>query len=186
MSIRTRLALVALGLAVAAPLGAQTTPLRDGFFIGFGFGGAGGEVSGNTDASGGTGYLILGGTLSQKVRLAGEFQGFSPKDDDQSTYGTSTVSVLYYPSARGNFFLKGGIGAAEVSLKVPGPDGTGIGLGTAFGAGYDFRIGRKFSITPQLTFFGGGTGDIKDDDNNVIGNDVNFGVVSFSVGVVFH
>ncbi|HTK55703.1 MAG TPA: hypothetical protein VL295_02685, partial [Gemmatimonadales bacterium] len=126
------------------------------------------------------------GTLSQKVRLAGEFQGFSPKNDDESTYGTSTVSVLYYPSARGNFFLKGGIGAAEVSLKVPGPDGTGIGLGTAFGAGYDFRIGRKFSITPQFTVFGGRTGDIEDDDGNVLRNDVEFGIATLSVGVVFH
>lgn len=186
MSIRTRLALVALGLAIAVPLQAQSAPLRDGFFIGFGFGGGGGEVTGNTDASGGTGWLTLGGTVNQKVRLAADFQGFVPEDDDDANYGVSTFSVLYYPSATGNFFLKGGVGASTVSFSGPGPDGSGVGFGTAFGGGYDFRVGRKISITPQITFLGGRTGDIEDDDGNPIANDVKFGVVSFSVGVVFH
>lgn len=188
MSIRTRTlgAITPLVLVVAASLSAQEMPQRQGFFIGLGLGGGGGEVSGNTDANGGTGWLTLGGTVSQKLRLAADFQGFTPKDNGDANYATSTFAALWYPSARGNFFLKGGVGAAEVSIHRPGPDGSGVGFGSVVGAGYDFRVGRKISITPQFTMFGGGTGDIKDGDGNVLANDVNFGIATLSVGVVFH
>lgn len=167
--LRTRttgaLALVLLALG-AAPAAAQSAPHREKFFIGGG--GGGGEVSGNADVSGGMGWLTLGGTVSPKVRLAADFE------------------VLYYPSARGNFFLKGGIGASQVAFTGPGPDGTGFGFGTVLGAGYDWRLGRKISLTPQFTIFGGRTGDIEDDDGIPIANDVEFGVATFSIGVVFH
>lgn len=172
--------------SLATPLSGQDRPLRQGFFIGFGAGGGGGEVSGNPNANGGGGWITLGGTVNQKLRLAADFEGFATDDNDDVTYGTSTFTALWYPSARGNFFLKGGIGAAGVSIKVPGPDGSGTGLGSVLGAGYDFRVGQKISITPQFTFFGGSTGDVKDDDGNVLRNDVAFGVAMLSVGVVFH
>jgi hypothetical protein len=190
MSTRSKssrsLVLTTLFALLAFPLAAQTLPHRQGFFIGFGLGGGGGEVSGNTNANGGTGWLTLGGTVNQKLRLAADFEGFSPNGSGSSNYGTSTFTALWYPSARGNFFLKGGVGAAEVSLSLPGPDGNGVGFGSVLGAGYDLRVGRKISITPQFTLFGGSTGDIKDSDGNVLANDVNFGVATLSVGIVFH
>jgi hypothetical protein len=187
MSFRTKLLTGVLAGAVlmgSSPLAAQGGG-RDGFFIGLGFGGGGGEVTGNTDASGEMGWLTLGGTLSPKVRLAADFNSLTV-DGGSETVGTSTLSVLYYPSARGNFFLKGGIGASVVNLHVSGPDGSGVGAGTIFGAGYDIRVGRNISITPQLSFFGGRTGDIEDDDGNAIANDVKFGMGTLSVGVVLH
>lgn len=187
MSFQSRLALVALGLAVAGPLQAQSTPHREGFFIGFGFGGGGGSVTGQgDDVNGGTGWLTLGGTVSPKLRLAADFQGFSPDKNDDLEIGTSSFAALWYPRASGNLFLKGGVGAAEVSIHGPGPDGSGVGFGTVLGLGYDIRVGRKISITPQFTVFGGRTGDIEDDDGNVLRNDVEFGVATLSVGVVFH
>lgn len=179
-------AALAAFLLSTSTLAAQDAPRRDGFFIGFGLGGGGGELSGDVDAEGGVGYLTLGGTLSQKVRLAGDFTAFVPEEDEDASYGTSTVAVLFYPSARGNFFMKGGVGASTVSFKGPGPDGTGVGFGAIWGAGYDFRIGKNFSITPQLSFFGGQTGDVEDEDGNVIANDVHFGFGALTVGVTFH
>jgi hypothetical protein len=185
MSIRSKLltgAMLAASFIGTSSLEAQG---RQGLFIGFGAGGGGGQVSGNTDASGESGYLMLGGTVSPRVRLAGEFNSLQV-DEGSETVGTSTVSVLYYPSARGNFFVKGGLGASVVTLKVAGPDGTGVGAGVSLGAGYDLRLGRNFSITPQLTYFGGRTGDIEDDDGNPIANDVEFGMATLSIGLVFH
>lgn len=187
MSFRAHGALIGLALLTAAPLAAQSAPHREGFFIGFGFGGGGGSVTGEgDDVNGGTGWLTLGGTVSPKVRLAADFQGFSPNDNDDLTTGTSTFAVLWYPKAQGNLFLKGGVGASEVSIHGPGPDGTGVGFGTVLGLGYDWRVGRKISLTPQFTIFGGRTGDIEDDDGNPLRNDVEFGVATFSIGVVFH
>jgi hypothetical protein len=183
--VRSLLAALPLFL-FGIPLLAQDLPRREGFFIGFGFGGGGGEVSGNTDASGGTGWLTLGGTVSQKVRLAGDFTGFSEGEDGSLVVGTSTVAVLFYPTVRSNFFLKGGVGLASASYTGPGPDAYGGGFGSLVGAGYDIRLGKNFSITPQFTFFGGQTGDLKDDDGDPILNDVSFGIATLSVGVVFH
>jgi len=182
---RTAAGLFLLALT-ALPALAQSAPHRQGFFIGFGLGGGGGQVSGNDNVNGGSGWLTLGGTLSPKVRLAGDFQGFSPNDNSDFEMGTSTVAVLFYPSAGGNFFLKGGVGAAEVSISGPGPDGSGIGFGSMMGAGYDIMVGKKISITPQFTIFGGKTGDIEDSGGTPIANDVDFGVATFSIGVVFH
>ena len=186
MSYRTTLALVALGLAVAGPLQAQSSPHREGFFIGFGFGGGGGEVTGEPDAEVGGGWLTLGGTLSPKVRLAADFQGYAIGPSEDVVVGTSTLAVLWYPSAQGNFFLKGGVGAANVNITQAGPDGSGIGFGTVMGVGYDWRVGKKISLTPQFTMFGGRTGDVEDDDGNPIRNDVKFGMATLSIGVVFH
>src|SRR5688572_9581100 len=118
MSFRTKLIVGAFMGAVligSTPLAAQSSG-REGFFIGFGFGGGGGEVSGDAEAEGGTGWLTLGGTISPKVRLAADFNAMSVEGADELTIGTSTVSVLFYPAERGNFFLKGGIGAATVAM----------------------------------------------------------------------
>jgi hypothetical protein len=184
--LRSILALLTLTLA-AFPLAAQDAPLREGFFIGFGFGGGGGTVAGDDDASGGAGWLTLGGTVSPKIRLAADFEGFAPDaNGGDVTLGTSTFAVLFYPSATSNFFLKGGVGASSVTIDGPGPDGTGVGFGNVFGLGFDARVGRKVSVTPQLTWFGGRTGDIEDDDGNPVANDVGFGVAALSIGVVFH
>ena len=168
----------------AAPLAAQSSAHRQGFFIGFGFGGGGGQISGNDNVRGSAGWLTLGGTLSPHVRLAADIEGFTPSISSQFDVGTSTVAVLVYPSARGNFFLKGGVGAAEASMSSP--DGSGIGFGTVVGAGYDIMVGKKISITPQFTIFGGKTGDIETSGGTPIANDVDFGVATFSIGVVFH
>lgn len=176
----------ALALIVTAvPSVAQNEPLRKGFFIGFGMGGGGGEMSGPGQSDGGMGWLTLGGTVSQKIRLAADYEVQVP-DGSAFTLGTSTLAVLFYPTRRSNFFLKGGVGAALANYNGNGPDGTGIGFGSVLGIGYDFRIGKKISITPQFTTFGGRTGDIEDDDGNFIANDVVFNASTLSVGVVFH
>lgn len=187
MYFRPRSLLVLLVLAIAAlPLSAQASH-RKGFFIGFGFGGGGGTVDNDENVDGGMGWITLGGTVSPRVRLAADFEGMVPKGDNSDfSLGTSTFSALYYPSVTSNFFLKGGIGAATVTYTGAGPNGSGTGFGGVFGAGFDMMVGKKVSITPQLTFFGGSTGDIRDDDGTFVANDVHFGMAALSIGVVFH
>jgi len=178
-------AVVTLG---ALPLAAQSAAShRHGFFIGFGLGGGGGTVENDDNADGGMGWLTLGGTISPRLRLAADFEGMTPKGDNADyTLGTSTFAALYYPSVTSNFFMKAGIGAATVAYTGPGPNGNGTGLGGVFGAGFDMMVGQKVSITPQLTFFGGSTGDIRADDNTFVANDVHFSMATLSIGVVFH
>ena len=183
--LRSWLTLAVLTLG-ALPLSAQASH-RKGFFIGFGFGGGGGTVDSDENVNGGMGWITLGGTITPRLRLAADFEGMVPKGDNADfSLGTSTFAALYYPSVTSNFFLKGGIGAATVSYTGPGPNGNGTGLGGVVGAGFDMMVGKKVSITPQLTFFGGSTGDIRAEDNTLVANDVHFSMATLSIGVVFH
>src|SRR4051812_44784687 len=92
-----------------------------GFWIGFGVGG-GTNLSEGLDGKrlgGGAGYLRLGGTVSQRVLLG--FDGvFWGRDQSGNTIarGNGSFAMLFYPSARGGGFLKGGLGWANISRET--------------------------------------------------------------------
>lgn len=156
-------------LAVAALLAstsvhAQGRPqTREGFFISFGLGyGSLGCEDCADRVSGGSGYLALGGTLSQKVTLGGEVTGWGKSENDVTlTFGTVGPVIRFYPSATGGFFLKGGVGLATLELDLGQFSGTATGAGLVLGLGYDGRVGRNFSLTPFFDLvsgtFDGGT-----------------------------
>lgn len=195
--VRSALVVLLLG-APTAPLAAQdigpmsSGPERSGFFFGLGFGGGSARldcnICDNEPDNGGAGWLTVGGTISPKLRLAGDFNAWT-KDENGTTasFGTGTFSALFYPSAAGNLFLKAGVGYSVTKFKDKslGLDAQGGGFGGVLGAGYDLRVGRSISITPQLTFFGGSTGDVKDGSFTVL-QDSKFNVAALSVGIVFH
>ena len=148
-------------LLVASPVWAQVAEpaARRGFWIGFGFGHGslgcdecGGEREGSL-----SGNLRLGGTLSQKVLLGFETNGWY-KDEGGATLtmGNASAVVIFYPSQTGGFHLKGGLGVSRLELDL---DGFGrlseTGAGALLGIGYDFRVGRNFSLTPYLNGLGG-------------------------------
>lgn len=140
---------------------AQTRHRHDGFWIGFGIGG-GVNTAANLDDSqrgGGAAYLRLGGTLSQKWLLGGELSLWGRQED--TLLGDNSVSLMrsnvtftamFFPSENGGFFLKGGLGGANVELQVGGLKVSEQGLGTTLGAGYDVRLGRNLYLTPNLDF----------------------------------
>ena len=73
-----------------------------------------------------------------------------------------------------------------LSSTSTGAEGVGIGFGSVWGLGYDFRLGKTISLTPQFTTFGGRTGNIEDGYGNFIADDVAFGAATLSLGIVFH
>src|SRR3972149_3788109 len=136
-SLSVALLLVA---SLAGHLGAQGHPqTREGFWIsfGFGYGSIGCEDCNNADrVSGGSAYLSMGGTLSQRLLLGGEANGWSREE------GNVTVSIanigpvlVFYPAAQGGFFLKGGLGLASAGLGIGRVSGRGAGGGRTRGAG---------------------------------------------------
>lgn len=175
MSSSRRIAIAAtvliLGLS-ASPLHAQSTdPERRGFWIGFGFGyGSLGCEGCDSREGGASGYLKLGGTPSQKVQVGFESAGWT-KDEDGATltYGDAVAIVQFYPSEKGRFYLKGGLGLAYTELKVDLGGGLTLtedqtGFGTTLGLGYDARLGRKLNLTPSITWqfgaFDGGNANL--------------------------
>lgn len=141
---------------------AQHPQTRQGFWIGFGlgFGSLGLSCTGCSSInreSGVSGYLKMGGTVSDKLLLGGETNGWSKKIQGTTvTAGNLSFTAYYYPAPANGFFLRGGLGFA--SYQEQG-ESAAVGFGMSFGAGYDVRVGTNFSLTPYANFNWGSVGD---------------------------
>jgi hypothetical protein len=142
---------VAVGLVfTASPLDAQER-VRDGFWGGVG-GGVGFNLTENSEGERLTGFSAFaraGWALTPSWLVAGDVIGwFYSQDEVDLRRGFLGGSVLFYPSATGGFYLKGGIGGAfaDVSAGVAS-DGTTWGFGWTLGFGYDIRLGDTFNLT---------------------------------------
>ena len=171
-------------------LAAQRPQVREGFWISFGVGA--GKLSWDCDgctkedANGPTGFLRLGGTPSDKVLLGAEFNGWSlDVGAADVTAGYGAFTVYWYPSAAGGIFLKGGLGGASWQKKDAITTVGSSSGAVLFGMGYDWRVGRKISISPMLTLWSSTKADLRDNDVTV---DTGFrhGGANLQVGITFH
>lgn len=154
----TSLALLLIA-TLAAPVQAQGNPqTREGFFISFGFGfGSLGCDDCDERESGGNGYLRMGGTLSQRLLIGGEVNGWSKTQGDATlTVGNVGPVLIFYPSANGGFFLKAGLGLANASLELGSVTVEESGVGLTLGLGFDARVGRNFALTPYFDIVSSG------------------------------
>ncbi len=191
------LVLFATLLGLATTLGAQGRHpnARQGFWVGFGFGS--GSVgldctSCNTDrVSAPSGYIRAGGTLSPKLLLGGESNGWVHHEGDvDESVGYGSFIVMLYPSRTGAFYLKFGFGG----MKYHGQQGTGPGStldasapAGSFGLGYEFRLGRNFSMVPYLNSLASSAVTLKQDGVPVsTGEDIKITLVQFGLGVTWH
>jgi hypothetical protein len=196
-------------LVGAGELSAQNSHIREGFWIGFGLGGASlsggcddvGSTAGFCDAVGerqGTfaGYLMMGGTLSPHLRLGGEaytlvglrdFALGTPSGENTVTFANNlALTLYYYPIVQNGLFLKGGAGTSwYVEAESSDLDWEVWGLGFLLGVGYDLRIGRTLSLTPSFTFGWGGAGDLKS-QGATVGENWRQTYFSLALGLTFH
>ena len=132
--------------------------LRQGFWIsgglGVGFYHLGCDSCSFDGATDKSGNLRMGGTVSQKVLLGGEMMGWTHYENGIDEWaGALTAVVLYYPSATGGLFLKGGLGVGGYDESGYGWEGTATGFALSGGAGYDLRLASNFSVTPFCNGF---------------------------------
>jgi len=152
--MRTAVVLSFLTLAIStAPLEAQNR--HEGFWLGFGLGGGSNLDAGAGQKAGGAAYLRLGGAPTPQLLIGGEVLGWG-RSEGNATVGQANLTgdIAFYPSLNGGLFLKVGLGFASTSFQTTlGNVTTTIrdeGLGTTFGAGYDFKLGRNFYLTPNV------------------------------------
>jgi Outer membrane protein beta-barrel domain len=134
---------------------------RRGFWMGIGLG-AGGE---SNDALG-SGYndvsyqptvsFRAGGTVSDRLRLGGEFLSWF---DEQGDAVASVSSVLFvaqlYPISSAGLYLKGGLGAGRNALDFDdGFDVGDTGFAGLLGMGYELRVGRRLFLNPTIDLVG--------------------------------
>lgn len=194
--------LVLLGsLLLSTSLSAQDRPVQEhrGLWGGFGIGGGVNLSDTFEDGSiwGVSGYGRIGGTLNQRVLLAGESSGWlGSRDGVDYTRGNLSLIMLFYPSPRGGLFLKGGVGVGYVTTSISSSttiDGVFYtssvsqskgGFGATAGLGFDVRLGRNIYLVPEVDWF-----------LQVVGseNSAVFGAlpgtnnqIAFSLGLVWH
>ena len=151
--------------------------LRDNWYIGFGVGSGGGNVTvdgqnlsfqdvlrGNGVDSSFTGALqfevgatvrpdLLVGFDVRLIRSQGSTSLFGPSTD-LGVQATDYLAVLtWFPAERG-FFLRGGAGVATMTLDANSrgarSSDTHAGVGALAGLGYAFWLGQHFNLTLNL------------------------------------
>lgn len=194
VSLATLTWLAAASVSAQSP---QSPQMRQGFWIGFGFGGGSAGLSCNTSfdpncanqsrETGFAGYLKMGGTLTPKLLLGGESTGWT-KSESGTTFRLATLAAAayFYPAPATGFFVKGGPGFSVYSASDSTDKESGTGFGFILGAGYDIRVGRNISITPGANFLWGSIGDVKSDLGSTQGLGLKQNVFSFQLGITFH
>jgi hypothetical protein len=165
---------------------------RQGFWIGFGLGG--GSIGANcvdcdSSRTGGvTGFLRLGGTVSQHVLLGGEIDGWGKKQNGVTgSMGFASFIASLYPAANAGFFLQLGLGGMSYTeddgidkVEATAPAGS-------FGLGYDFRVGHMLSVTPFLNALASSAVSFKVNGVSVpSGEDIKLNLVHVGIGLTWH
>ncbi len=103
--------------------------------------------------------LVIGGGLwvagTSSVTLKGNFPG-SPRDGGNASLGLLGVLADYYPNPNEGFHVQGGLGIGTLSfeknvaimtpLNMAVENWSGGGGGAMLGVGYEFWVGKQWSI----------------------------------------
>jgi hypothetical protein len=181
---------ICLLLATVTPVTAQYPSVRQGFWYGFGFGVGKGQVHCSicADQSGTdlTASLRAGGTLSKSWLLGGEFDFWTNSQDLVTRRSWSLSAVgLWYPWPAGGAYAKGGIGITGYHASDSVDVITASRLGLMLGVGYEWRIGKKYSLNPYFNYLYTLPGDLKFNEV-VIADDARISSLQLGVGLVIH
>lgn len=169
--------LLATGLATAAEAQARRSGLWGN--LGLGWGSLGISCDGCSGAdreSALAGNAAIGGTVSPRLLIGVESDGWSKEESGVTLTSWNLSGVAYYYlGEQSGVFLKGGLGVGGWTASASGDSDTESGLGFIVGFGDDLPVGRKISITPALTYrWSEIVGDLKQN------------VVQVTVSVTFH
>jgi hypothetical protein len=140
-------------LSAAGPSSASGQIEREGQWLAFGLGPGFDQIScgvcqGNPKP-GIAGFVRFGGTVSDRLLLGGEFDGWTRGDDGIRQYlGSLSAIALLYAGPAARFHVKGGLGAVGFRASEEGDALTSLSLGLTGGVGYDFPIRENLSLTP--------------------------------------
>jgi len=188
--MRTLTSVLLAAVIIAAPLHAQGYPqTRSGLTVSFGFGS--GSATFDCDGcdtgsqNGGTGYIRLAGTVRPNLIIGGEINGWT-KTQSGATLSVAGLTAVaqWYPNVTGGFFVDAGIGTGSITAEYDIGGGTLTqtqrGVTYQIGAGYDWRVGRNFSLSPYAKYFSVQTGD------NTNGDKLNSNVFHLGLGFTWH
>jgi hypothetical protein len=195
---RLKFSWLALALVLmAVPLGAQTAETashRRGFWMSTGFGGAARRLNceplcGSVPGGGTTFSLSLGGTFRPDVLLGAEIVAWLPANAEfcsclgSDGFAGGMFSVRYYPQARSNLYVSGGLGFGTVIVVRYDLQAEGFALQGS--AGYDLRVARRFSLSPYVSYLQT-LGNKPTIGGTRIEGDVRFSMAQFGLAFTLH
>lgn len=165
---------------------------RQGFWIGFGFGpgsvGFDCASCGSDRTTGGSGYLRLGGTISQSFLLGFEANGWAKSEGGvDDVVATGFLMAHWYPSRNGALYIKFGIGGMSW-VSEDATDELAATAGAAIiGVGYEIRLTRNMSLTPFLNSMASGNAEFELNGQPVTGAaDFKMNMVQAGLGLTWH
>jgi hypothetical protein len=142
----------------------------------------------------GVSVINVGWWLNQRWQLGVDFSG--PDIESVANLGASAfpasfvATAAFYPNQASGFYLKGGAGGSAVFVDIVDEFGTKATAfsagGPAFmaGTGWDFYLGRRFWLTPALTYRYSHPGDLLMAGRTRVAN-WSYSTIDFTVGVRF-
>jgi hypothetical protein len=158
--------------------------------------------------SGPSGSIAIGGAVAPGLVLAGTFSGAAfnaefeggpfahatvtsngrtrtASHNAQGGFGMMGMLVDWYPQPRGGWHtgLAAGVGAVVLTNSADDSDLGGLNFsGSVFG-GYDWALGRKWSLGLQLIASGGTMSKLQTDTDSDHTHDSGYRLAPFSIGV---
>jgi len=150
----------------------SSSPYREGFWIGFGFGpghaqidcsACGPRAAGDPwdGGSGMTVYVAAGGTARPNLLVGGEVNQYlkeSNSSEREASLASASLVAQYYPVKESRVFVRGGAGFGHYSLvsyyyldSFMGRTSAGLssfGYAVQAGVGYDLVLGRRLALVP--------------------------------------
>jgi hypothetical protein len=132
--------------------------------------------------------VTLGKSIGSRVAFGVEVSGAFPSLQTGTRVVASSVAGMarWYPS-ESPFYLKFSVGLSRIRATVISNGQTlselRNGTGIAFGAGYDFRVGRSLALTPYAGWYMSAIGEIGDPTGTNQARDVSWNTWSVGVGL---
>jgi len=109
-----------------------------------------------------SGTVQVGGAITPKLIVAGEFMGWMRNDVPiYRRIAALNIVVIGYPTPGSGFFVRGGGGALRAIIEDDFTLAQTDAFSSQIGVGYDFPMGNgRLKFTPQVTYistFGGAT-----------------------------
>ena len=132
------------------------------------------------------GTLQLGGAISRKLIVAGEFMGWI-RNDAPVYRRIAALNLVFigYPSERSGFFVKGGAGGLRAIVENDFAIAETNAFTSQLGVGYDIRLGGRVKLTPHATYLSsfGGTTTLNGFSSPEV---VSPNLVRIGIGLTFH
>jgi len=162
--VRLREAVIGLAVLVAftsSPAAAESdAQIRQGWLVGLSAGGGSAQTTsnaGNSDREAGIAGSVRVGyafTPTLSLDLSSNAWG-KDKSGTTVTFSFAGPMLSFYPGATG-LVLRGGVGVGTTTNSTTFGNTTisshESGVGVSVGAGYEFRVTRRFALGPQVDF----------------------------------